>query len=87
MPHIATSLLIAIVLAGCTNSNAPSIAAFGSYFPSWLLCAAVGIMGAILVRLGFIHLGLDDALPLRLFVYVCVAIIIAIATSLLFFAT
>jgi hypothetical protein len=44
-------------------------------------------MGAVLVRLGFIHLGLDDALPLRLFVYVCVAIIIAIATSLLFFAT
>lgn len=86
MRHIATSWLIAIALAGCTFNNAPSIYAFGSYFPSWLFCAVVGIVGAIVVRLIFIRLGLDDALPFRLFVYVCVALIIAIATSLLFFA-
>lgn len=87
MPHIATSWLIAIALTGCTSTNAPSVYAFGSYFPSWLLCAVIGIIGAILLRIVFIRLGLDDVLPLRLFIYVCVALIVAIATSLLFFAT
>jgi len=85
--RILTSWVSAIVLAGCTTTNAPSIYAFGSYFPSWLFCAIVGIVGAVLVRVFFIRLGLDDFLPVRLLVYICVALIIAIATSLLFFAT
>ena len=87
MSRILTSWLTIFLLAGCTSVNAPSIYAFGSYFPSWLLCAFIGIIGAILVRVLFIRLGLDDALPLRLLVYVCLALIIAITTSLLFFAT
>ncbi len=87
MRHIGMSWLIAIVLAGCISNNPPSVYAFGSYFPSWLLCAVIGIIGAVLVRLAFIRLGLDDELPFRLFIYVCVALIIAIATSLLFFST
>ncbi|NYT66193.1 hypothetical protein H0A58_09455 [Alcaligenaceae bacterium] len=85
MPRIVTSWLVAIILSGCTN--APSVYAFGSYFPSWLLCAVIGILGTILVRVIFIRLGLDNAMPLRLLVYVCIALIISISTSLAFFAT
>lgn len=73
------------ILTGC--SYAPSVYAFGSYFPSWLLCAAIGILGTVLVRVIFIRLQIDDFLPLRLLTYLCVALIIAIATSLAFFAT
>ncbi|HLS52212.1 MAG TPA: YtcA family lipoprotein [Burkholderiaceae bacterium] len=77
---------LAWVLSGCVSQRAPSIYLFGSYFPSWLLCAIIGIVGAALIRVLFIRIGLDDVLPLRLFVYVCIAIIITLLTSLLFFA-
>ncbi|GAA4416543.1 hypothetical protein GCM10023154_22760 [Advenella faeciporci] len=85
MPRLVMLWLVAAMLSGC--SNAPSVYAFGSYFPSWLLCAFIGIIGAVLVRVVFIRLQLDDALPLRLLVYLCVALIIAIATSMAFFST
>lgn len=74
-------------LGGCTTANAPSIYMFGSYFPSWLFSAVVGIVGAIVVHELFSRLGLNDVLPFRLLVYVCVALIIGIGTSLLFFVT
>lgn len=77
--------LVTVMLSGC--ARAPSVYAFGSYFPSWLLCAIVGILGAVVVRVIFIWLRLDDYLPLRLLVYICVALIIAIITSLAFFST
>ena len=35
-------LLTAVFLTGC--SRAPSFDLFGSFFPAWLLCLALGIM-------------------------------------------
>lgn len=58
---------------------------FGAYFPSWLLCAVIGVLGAVLVRLVFVRAGIDDALPVRLPVYVCVAAGIGFAVALLGF--
>lgn len=57
----------------------------GSYFPAWLLCAVIGIVGAALVRVLFIRIALDDMLPLRLLVYTCIALMIAMAIGLYFF--
>lgn len=68
-----------------TTGTAPAIPLFGAYFPSWLLCALIGILGAVIVRLVFIRAGLDDALPIRLPVYVCIAAAIGFAVSLLGF--
>ncbi|WP_428030426.1 YtcA family lipoprotein [Ancylobacter sp.] len=75
----------ALPLAGCVSADAPAIPLFGAYFPSWLLAALIGIFGAILVRLVFIRAGIDDALPIRLPVYVCIAAAIGFAVSLLGF--
>lgn len=72
-------------LAGCLQAGAPAIPLFGAYFPSWLLCAFIGILGAVLVRLVFIRAGIDDALPIRLPVYICIAAAIGFAVSLLGF--
>lgn len=77
--------LAAIVLGGCTETRAPSIPLFGAYFPAWLACATLGILGAVLLRVLFVFIGLDDRLPLRLFVYVCLAAGISFAASLAFF--
>ena len=77
--------LAAFLLAGCTEARAPSIPLFGAYFPAWLACAVAGILGAVVIRVAFVLLGIDDRLPLRLLVYVCLAAAIAFATSLAFF--
>ncbi|WP_018391316.1 YtcA family lipoprotein [Ancylobacter sp. FA202] len=83
--RVAAASLAALPLAGCIPAGAPAISLFGAYFPSWLLCALIGILGAVLVRLVFIRVGIDDALPVRLPVYVCIAAAIGFAVSLLGF--
>ncbi len=78
--------MMSLVLSGCdVSAGAPSLALFGAYFPSWLACALAGILGAVLVRLVFIPLGLDDALPVRLPVYVAIAAAIGFLVSLIGF--
>jgi len=71
--------------AGCVPAGAPAIPLFGAYFPSWLACAGIGILGAVLVRLVFIATGIDDALPIRLPVYVAVAAAIGFLVALMAF--
>ena len=77
--------LAAIALAGCSDTRAPAIPLFGAYFPAWLACATIGILGAVVIRVAFVLIGLDDRLPLRLLVYVCLAAGISFAASLAFF--
>lgn len=78
--------MMSLVLSGCdVSAGAPSLALFGAYFPSWLACALAGILGAVLVRLVFIPVGLDDALPVRLPVYVAIAAAIGFLVSLVGF--
>ena len=76
---------LALALGGCTSAGAPAIALFGAYFPSWLACTLAGIVGAVVVRLVFIPLGIDDALPFRLPIYVAVAACLGFLVSLLGF--
>ena len=71
-------------LVGCAP-RPPAFAAAGAFFPAWLACALLGILGAVVIRLLFIRLGLDDALPLRLIVYIALALGIAFALSLFVF--
>ncbi|MGV0816529.1 YtcA family lipoprotein [Martelella sp. FLE1502] len=58
---------------------------FGAYFPSWIACSLIGIVGAVVVRLVFIKIGLDDVMPLRVIVYLFLAIAIGLAASLILF--
>jgi hypothetical protein len=69
-------------LAGCTPKASPSLPLFGAFFPSWLLCAVIGVIGSVVVRAIFVSTGMDDQLPLRSIVYVCVAATIAFGVSL-----
>ncbi len=47
--------------------------------------ALAGVLGAVIVRLVFIPLGIDDVLPIRLPVYVAIAAAIGFLVSLLGF--
>jgi hypothetical protein len=62
IPVIAGS----ISLGGC--AGAPSYELFGAFFPAWMLCALVGIIGGIVARVAFIAIGIDGILQFRLFV-------------------
>ncbi len=72
-------------VGGCAQQSSPSLPLFGAYFPSWLLCAVVGIFGALAARVVFIRSGIDDALPWHLLVYVSLAAAIAFSLALLIY--
>lgn len=83
--RLLATCLLATGLGGCSSAGAPSLPFFGAYFPSWLLCAGLGILGAVLVRVVFVKIGIDDALPARLPVYVCIAAGIGFLISIVSF--
>jgi hypothetical protein len=60
-------------------SGAPTFAIVGAYFPAWMLCGLLGIVGAAIARAVFSGFGLDAILPAKLFVYVSIGLIIGIA--------
>lgn len=78
-------LLLGLALAGCGAPASPSLPLFGAYFPSWLICGAIGVLGALAGRVLFIRLGVDEGLPLRSLVYICLALLIAFAAALLIY--
>jgi YtcA family len=67
--------LALLALASCAKGPlAPSISVFGSYFPGWIICAVLGIVTTVVVRLALIRTGIDDYLPVPLLVYVSLAL-------------
>lgn len=63
-------------LAGC--NHVPSQDILGSFFPSWMLCAAGGILVTVTVRQIAIKTGIDSFVSARLILY------LGLATSLTF---
>ena len=77
---------VALALAGCTTTRAPYVVMFNSYFPSWIICATAGCIAALLTRVVFVHLDLDEYLPLRVVTYFAVAAAVTFLLSLILFA-
>jgi YtcA family len=79
----APLILIALIaLSGCSSHSAPSFVLFGAFFPAWMLCAIIGIFGAIASRGIFVAAGLDSVLPFQLFVCSSVGLVVAAVTWL-----
>ena len=57
----------------------PQINVIGSFFPSWMLCAAIGIVVALIGRFVFVRLGVDPYLGPRALVYPSLAILVTLA--------
>lgn len=77
--------LSTLVLTGCVQVGAPAFTLLGSFIPYWMVCAAIGLVVAIIVRVIFIKTGIDDVLPLRLLVYLCLMLTVSFISALLFF--
>ena len=56
----------------------PYINIVGSFFPSWMLCALIGIVTALLVRWLFVRAGVDPYLGPRRLVYSSLAILVTL---------
>ena len=56
----------------------PQINFVGSFFPSWMLCAAIGIGVAVLARVLFLRVGVDPYLGPRALVYPSLAILVTL---------
>lgn len=68
-------------LQGCGYTASPSLPFYGAYFPAWLLCAALGVLGSVLVRMLLIRLGIDEGIPFRTLVYIALACLIAFSVA------
>jgi YtcA family len=54
--------------------HCPSFNIFGTFFPSWMLCALIGIVGTIVVFRLVAGLHAQRFVPVPLVVYPCVAL-------------
>lgn len=65
--------------------HCPSLNVFGTFFPSWMLCALVGVVGAALAHRGFAAAGLEPFLKPRLLVYPSLSLALTFACWLVWF--
>ena len=83
---IFLAAIAAPAAAWAADPAAPSVVAFGSYFPAWIVCAIAGVVGAVVARFVLARLGVDEFLPLRLVVYLCLAIVCGLGLWLVWYA-
>jgi hypothetical protein len=76
-----------IALTACSAGGAPSFTLFGAFFPAWLLCGLIGVLGAGVARAGFVATGLATVLPYQLLVCTAVGIIAATVVWLVWFGS
>ena len=56
----------------------PQINVIGSFFPSWMLCAAIGIVVTVLARHLFLRVGVEPYLGPRALVYPSLALLVTL---------
>src|SRR5215467_2030062 len=70
-----------LFLTGC--SSAPSRNLLGSYFPSWMICALIGLGATVVFRAVLAKAGIDESLPMPIVVYLAFATAVSLAIWLL----
>ena len=63
----------------------PQINIVGSFFPSWMLCAAIGILAALLGRQLLVWAGLDPYVGPRALVYTSLGVLVTLVLWVAFF--
>src|SRR5208337_4939406 len=81
----SVALVASLCLGGCASGGAPTYSIVGAFFPGWMICAVLGIVGAIGARGLFVATGLNRALPFQLFVCSSLGVIIAVLAWIYWF--
>jgi YtcA family len=74
---------IALPVAACSYS--PTLDLLGSYFPAWMLCAAIGIVAAVIIRQILAVTGINDFVVAPLLTYTGLAVSATLVAWLLWF--
>jgi hypothetical protein len=77
MPRTAVLLFTSGLVSGCSAAGAPSFELFGAYFPAWLFCGVIGLVGATAARSVFVASGLSKLIPYQLFVCTAFGVVAA----------
>jgi hypothetical protein len=84
-PSIALTIgCLAVATSGC--EGAPSRNILGSYFPSWMVCAVVGIVVALVARAIFKATGILPEIPAPLVVLLALGCAVTFGLWLLWLA-
>ena len=82
-PNKTLPFLTLVFLTGCRGI--PSINLCGTFFAAWMLCVAIGIIGALVLRRVFVRMDIEPHLgPLPL-VYFCLWVLLTLTSWLFFF--
>jgi hypothetical protein len=84
VPTVVSALLLVCTMCGCSGS--PSRNILGSYFPSWMVCALVGLAAALTARAALKATGLLAEVPAPLVVLLSFGCAITFALWLLWLA-
>ena len=76
-------LLLPPLTSGCSDAPAQNI--LGSFFPAWMLCAAIGIAVSVVLRLLLGATGIEAHVPVAPLSYIACAVAITLLAWLLWF--
>ena len=74
---------IALPIAGCSRS--PTLDLLGSYFPAWMLCAAVGVVASVIIRQILAVVGVNEYVVAPLLTYAALALSATLLVWLIWF--
>lgn len=77
--------VISCMLTGCSFMQAPSFELFGAYFPAWMLCGLIGIVGAAATRIIVTTPVANEIVPLPFAVCTAAGVIAALLTWMVLF--
>jgi YtcA-like protein len=63
----------------------PQINIIGSFFPSWMLCALIGIVSALVARRLFVRAGLDPYVGPPPLIYTSLAVLVTLVLWIVVF--
>jgi hypothetical protein len=85
VPRPALPLVATCLLTGCSLATAPSFELFGAYFPGWMLCALLGIVGAAGARVILTTSALEGMVPLQFAVCTALGLIVGLLSWMALF--
>jgi len=85
MPRAVFLVITSCVLTGCSLAGAPSLELFGAFFPAWMLCALIGIVGAASTRVVLTTPAFTDVIPFQLAVCTAAGVIVGLLTWMVLF--
>ena len=65
--------------------GAPSFELFGAFFPAWMLCALIGVVGAAGTRVILTNTTFRDIVPFQLAVCTAVGVIVGLLVWMILF--